>query len=55
MNQKIKEVTGSLDRDTVVRACKRFQWRIEAMVEADDDFIKKTILNAFFFNIFLLR
>jgi hypothetical protein len=40
MEQTIKEVMGSLNRDTVVRACKWFRWRIEAMVEADGDFIK---------------
>jgi hypothetical protein len=38
--QKIKEVMGSLDRDTVAKACKRFRSRIEAVVAADGDFIE---------------
>jgi hypothetical protein len=37
---KIKEVMGSLDRETVARACRQFWSRIEAMVEADGDFIE---------------
>jgi hypothetical protein len=31
---------GSLDRDTVAKACRRFQSRIEGVVEADGDFIE---------------
>jgi hypothetical protein len=31
---------GNLDRDTVVRACKWFQSKPEAVVEADGDFIE---------------
>jgi hypothetical protein len=38
--QKIKEVMGSLYRDTVAKACKRFRSRIEAVVAADGDFIE---------------
>jgi hypothetical protein len=37
---KIKEVMGSLDRKTVARACRQFQSRNEAAVEADEDFIE---------------
>jgi hypothetical protein len=35
----IKEVKGNLDRATVARACKQFRSRLEAIVEADGDFI----------------
>jgi hypothetical protein len=38
--QKIKEVKGSLDRDTVVKACNSFKLKIENVVTADGDFIK---------------
>jgi hypothetical protein len=38
--QKIKEVMGSLEMDTVANACRRFRSRIEAVVEADGDFIE---------------
>ncbi len=31
---------GSFDRDTVVRACRRFSSRIEAVIAADGDFIE---------------
>jgi hypothetical protein len=37
---KIKEVMGNLDRDTVAKACRRFRSRIEAVVEANGDFIE---------------
>jgi len=37
---KIKEVVGSLDKDTVARACRSFRSRIEAFVAADGDFIE---------------
>ena len=37
--QKIKEVMGSLYRDTVAKACKRFRPKIEAVVAADGDLI----------------
>jgi hypothetical protein len=30
--EKIKELMGSLDRDTVTRACRRFWFRNEAVV-----------------------
>jgi hypothetical protein len=34
-------VMGSLDRDTVTRACRRFQPRIEALVEIDGNFLEE--------------
>jgi hypothetical protein len=37
---KIKEVTGSLDRDTVAKAYNSFTARIEAFVTADGYFIE---------------
>jgi len=37
---KIEEMMGSLDRDTMVRACKRFRLRIEDAVAADGNFIE---------------
>jgi hypothetical protein len=37
---KIKEVMGSLDRDTVVKAYKSYTARIEAVVTADGYFIE---------------
>ncbi len=37
---KIKEVMGSLDRDTVAMACRRFMAKIEAVVVVDGDFIE---------------
>jgi hypothetical protein len=36
--QKMKEVMGSLERNTVARACKRFRPRMEEMVAAGGDF-----------------
>jgi hypothetical protein len=36
----MKEMMASLDKDTVVRAFKRFMSRIDVLVEADGDFIK---------------
>ncbi len=36
---KIKEVIGSIDRDTMLKACKCFQSRLKAVVEADSNFI----------------
>jgi len=38
--KKIKEVMGSLDRDTMARDCRRLRFRIEAVVTADGDFIE---------------
>jgi hypothetical protein len=38
---EITEVIGTLDRDTVAKACKRFWSRIEAVVAADGYFIEK--------------
>ena len=50
----MKEMMGSLDRDTVARACRMFRFRIEAVVAADSDFIKyilsRCILLPTFFN-----
>jgi phage tail protein X len=37
---KMKEVMGSLDRDMVEKACRRFRSRLEAVVEAGGDFIE---------------
>ena len=37
--QKMKAVMGSLDRDTVAKACQRLRSRIEAAVAADSHFI----------------
>jgi hypothetical protein len=36
---KIREVMGSLDRNTVAKAGKRFRSQIEAVVAADGSFI----------------
>jgi hypothetical protein len=38
---KITEVMANLLRSTVVKACKRFRPRIEAMVKAGGDFFKQ--------------
>jgi hypothetical protein len=40
LTKRIKEVMGSLDRDTVARACRIFCYRIEAVIAADGDFFK---------------
>jgi hypothetical protein len=37
--QRIKEMVGSLDRDTVAKASKRYRSRIEAIVIADGYFV----------------
>jgi hypothetical protein len=37
---KIREVMGSLARNTVAKACKRFRSRIEYVVDADGSFIE---------------
>ncbi len=34
-------LVGSLDRDTVAKACKRFRSRIEAVLTASNHFIEK--------------
>ena len=34
LHAKIMEVLGSLPRDTLLKACRRFRQRIEAIVEA---------------------
>jgi hypothetical protein len=36
----MKALVGSLDRDTVAKACKRFRSRIEAVLTADKNFIE---------------
>ncbi len=38
--EKITEVMGNLDKDTVAKACRRFRSWIEAVVAADGNFIK---------------
>ncbi len=38
--QKMKEVTGSLARDTLAKACLSFRSRIEALFTADCSFIE---------------
>jgi hypothetical protein len=40
LTKKIKELTGSLNRDTMGRACRRFRSRNEAIIAADGDFIE---------------
>jgi hypothetical protein len=56
IGQKIKEVMGSLDRDTVARACGRFHPRIEALVEIVGDcieykyFLRCNSFKNFYFN-----
>ena len=37
--QKIKELMGSLDKDTMAKACKMFMVRMDAVVTADGNFI----------------
>jgi len=37
---KMKEMVGSLDRDTMARACSRFRFRNEAVVATDGNFIE---------------
>jgi hypothetical protein len=36
---KIKEVMGNLNRDAVVKACRQFRTRIEAVMEANANFV----------------
>ena len=40
LQAKIMEVLGSLPRDTLVKACRGFRQRIEAIVEAVGVFFK---------------
>ncbi len=40
LNAKILVVMAKIDREVVIPACKRVQPRIEAVVEANEDFIK---------------
>jgi hypothetical protein len=37
---KIREVVGSLAKYTVAKACQRFRYRFEDIVDADDSFIE---------------
>jgi hypothetical protein len=37
---KIKELMGIFNKDTVGKACRGFHTKIEAVVEANDDFFK---------------
>jgi hypothetical protein len=39
-DHKIKELLGSLKRDTVAMACKQIRPRIELVVAADGDFFE---------------
>jgi len=48
---KIKEVLGSLDRDTVARACRSFRSRIEAVIITDGNFIEVFTIFFYFNNI----
>ncbi len=54
--QKIKEVMGSLARDTVAKACMSFRSRIEALFTADGNCIEYvdcqyvSLLKFFYFN-----
>ncbi len=54
--QKMKEVMGSLFRDTLAKACKSFRSRIEALFIADGNFIEyvdcqyESLLIVFYFN-----
>jgi hypothetical protein len=38
--QKIMEMMGSLDRDTMANACRQFWSMVEAMVVADGNFFR---------------
>jgi hypothetical protein len=40
LNAKILVVMAKIDREVIIPACKRVQPRIEAVVEANDEFIK---------------
>jgi hypothetical protein len=40
LNAKIMVVMAKIDREVIIPACKRVQPRIEAVVEANEDFIK---------------
>jgi hypothetical protein len=40
LTKRMKETMGSLDRDIMARACRRFCSRIEAIVADDGDFIE---------------
>jgi len=52
--EKIKELMGYLDRDTMARACRKLQFSIGAVVAVDGNFLFKTstryILLLSFFN-----
>jgi hypothetical protein len=53
--KKIKEVMGSLDRDTVAKACRRFQSRIRPSSPLTAISSDSSILNTFLCNFFLLQ
>ena len=40
LQAKITEVMGSLDRNTVAKACRSFRRRIEQVVDAGSDFFE---------------
>jgi hypothetical protein len=46
LTKRMKEVMGSLDRDTMVKACRRFCSRIEAVVANDSVFIEYEYVNS---------
>jgi len=41
LRAKIAEVMANMNREVVIRACKKFSSQIEAVVEANGDFIEK--------------
>ncbi len=53
--QKIKEVMGSLDRDTVAKTFKRYRSRVEAAVIATAILLNKFILNVFICIFFITK
>ena len=40
LRSKVSEEMADMDRKVVIRACKKFRSRIEAVVEASGDFIE---------------
>jgi hypothetical protein len=45
---KIREVMGSLDRNTVAKACKKFMFQIETVVAADELILSMFLYQPFF-------
>jgi hypothetical protein len=50
----MKVLVGSLDRDTVAKACKRFRSRIEAFITANNHFLENLALSLSLCYFFLL-